>query len=441
MEGVRLTPQAVIRVKRDGGALPPQAVAEFVRGVVDGSWTRAQAAALLMAIYQRGMGPDETRALLDAMVRSGERLERGAAEAPRVDKHSTGGVGDKVSLVLAPLAAACGLVVPMLSGRGLGHTGGTLDKLEAIPGFTVFLEPERIRRQLDALGCVIAGQTESLAPADRILYALRDETATVESIPLIAASILSKKLAEGLDALLLDVKFGRGAFLARLADAEELARVMVELGHAAGCRTSAWLTRMDAPLGRAVGNAVEVAECVELLMGGGPAQLADLICRQVGGMLHLGGLAPNLESGVERARACLAAGEAMERFRAMVVAQGGDPAFIDDPGRLPQARHVAEVRHAGAAPAWVRDIDARAVAEVVLETGAGRRRAGDTVDHSAGVSALVCVGERVEPGALLARLHHSDKAREPHWLERIRSAITLGPERVDPPPLIVKRIN
>jgi len=436
-----MTPQGIIRVKRDGGALPPEAVAEFVRGVVDGSWTRAQAAALLMAVFQRGMELDETRALLDAMVRSGELLERGAGTAPRVDKHSTGGVGDKVSLPLAPLAAACGLTVPMLSGRGLGHTGGTLDKLEAIPGFNVFLEPERIRRQLDEIGCVIAGQTETLAPADRILYALRDETATVESIPLIAASILSKKLAEGLDALLLDVKFGRGAFLTRLEDAEQLARLMVELGHAAGCRTSAWLTRMDAPLGRAAGNAVEVAECVEILKGGGPEQLADLICRQAGGMLHLGGLARNFESGVEQARACLASGLALARFRAMVEAQDGDPAFIDDPGRLPQARHLADLLHAGAAPAWVTDIDARAVADVVLETGAGRRRAEDGVDHSAGVSALACIGERAEPGARLARLHHSDPAREAQWLERIRAAITLGPERADPPPLIVRRIN
>jgi pyrimidine-nucleoside phosphorylase len=390
-----------------------------------------------MALFQKGLNLEETRLLLDGMLHSGETLDMEGIPSPRADKHSTGGVGDKVSLVLAPLAAACGLSVPMLSGRGLGHTGGTLDKLESIPGFNVFLSTEAIRQQVAQVGCVIAGQTDAIVPADKILYAMRDETATVEHPSLIAASILSKKLAEGIDVLLLDVKFGRGAFLEQLEDAEYLARLMVDLGRAAGCRVGAWLTRMDTPLGRAVGNAVEVAECIDILKGKGPEDLTGLIVHQVAGMVELSGLREDFDGALALAEERLADGSALEKFRRMIEAQGGDPGVIEDPDRLPQARFVAEIFYEESNPAWVADVDARAVAEVVLETGAGRRTAADAVDHSAGISSLVCPGDRLEPGDVVARLHHSDSAREPAWVDGIRKAITFSGDQ----PVVENRIH
>ncbi|MGC9450517.1 MAG: thymidine phosphorylase [Oceanipulchritudo sp.] len=431
-----MNPQEVIRRKRDGEALDAGDIGEFLDGVVSGSWTRAQAASLLMAIFQRGMEIEETRLLLDGMLHSGEVLDLSGISRPKVDKHSTGGVGDKVSIVLAPLAAACGLVVPMLSGRGLGHTGGTLDKLEAIPGYKVFLSSREIARQADKIGCVIAGQTDRIVPADRILYALRDETATVEHPALIAASILSKKLAEGIGALLLDVKFGRGAFLEKRGDAEALARLMVDLGNAAGCRTAAWLTRMDAPLGRAVGNALEIVECIGMLKGGGPEDLADFICQQVAGLLGLAGLEMDFDSALATARGRLADGSALARFAAMVEAQGGNPSIVDDPSLLPQAKFSTDVLHEDGRTACVIDVDARKIAQVVLETGAGRRTAEDAVDPSTGLSSLVRVGDRLEPGDVLARLHHADAGREEEWIRRIRDAIKTGPGPVVAEPWI-----
>ncbi|MFO7724144.1 MAG: thymidine phosphorylase, partial [Oceanipulchritudo sp.] len=377
-----MTPQSVISRKRDGDPLGEAEIREFVSGVVDGSWSRGQTGSMLMALFQRGLGREETVGLLQAMLHSGDTLDMEGIGRPVVDKHSTGGVGDKVSLVLAPLAAACGLAVPMLSGRGLGHTGGTLDKLESIPGFRVFLTPAEVRAQVERIGCVIAGQTERIVPADRILYAMRDETATVEHPALVATSILSKKLAEGLDALFLDVKFGRGAFFKEYAKAEELARLMVDLGKAAGCRVEAWLTRMDAPLGRAVGNAVEIEECIRMLKGEGSAELAAFICEQVAAMLVLSGDPESFEEALAIARERLSSGEALNRFRAMIEAQGGDVSVIEDPEGLPQARVVEDILHEEAEPVWISDVDARKVAELVLKTGAGRRNADEPVDHA-----------------------------------------------------------
>ena len=419
-----MNPQKVIRHKRDGQVLGPEEMQAFLEGVLSGSWSRGQVGAMLMALFQKGLDLEETRLLLDGMLHSGEQLDMSGLDRPVADKHSTGGVGDKVSLVLAPLAATCGLAVPMLSGRGLGHTGGTLDKLESIPGFKVFLSAAEIRRQVERIGCVIAGQTEAIAPADKILYAMRDETATVEHPSLIAASILSKKLAEGIGTLLLDVKFGRGAFMEERGEAEGLARLMVDLGKAAGCRVGAWLTRMDTPLGGAVGNALEVEECISILKGEGPGELTDFICRLTGGMLELSGLEADPDAALARARDRLSSGAALEQFRKMVAAQGGDPSVIDEPARLPQARCVVDILYEEPAARWVADVDARAIAEIVLETGAGRRRAEDKVDPSAGISCLAGVGERLEPGDLMARLHHADPGREEEWARRIRGAIT-----------------
>lgn len=426
----RMNPQSVIRKKRDGGTLSAAEMDTFLSGVVSGEWSRAQAGAMLMAIFQRGLDLDETRLLLDGMLHSGELLDMEGIAAPKADKHSTGGVGDKISLVLAPLAAACGLAVPMLSGRGLGHTGGTLDKLESIPGFNVFLPANKIRKQVNRIGCVIAGQTESIAPADKILYATRDETATVEHPSLIAASILSKKLAEGIDALLLDVKFGRGAFLQDPAEAESLARLMVDLGKAAGCRVAAWLTDMDTPLGRAVGNAVEVEECIAILKSEGPDELTAFIVDLVAGMLELAELAPDFAAAQVIAEEQLACGAALERFREMVLAQEGNPDVIEDPSLLPQSPCTIDILFEEPSPAWVADVDARKIAEVVLDTGAGRRNADDTVDHSAGISSLACVGEQLEPGDILARIHHADPLREEEWVRQVEAAITFSPEPV-----------
>src|SRR5215204_1244459 len=324
----------VIARKRDGDALSRREIDAFVAGVTDGSIPDYQASALLMAIVLRGMSDHETSWLTDAMVRSGDRVDLSDIPGVKVGKHSTGGVGDKVSIVLAPLAASCGVVVPKRSGRGLGHTGGTLDKLESIPGFRVSLSLDEYRKVLGELGCCLISQTETIVPADKKLYALRDVTATIESLPLIAASVMSKKLAEGSTALVLDVKCGRGAFMQRPAEARALARAMVSIGTAAGVRTEAFITRMDTPLGRAVGNSVEIAECIELLGGEGPADLSALIVRLASRMVWLSGKADSEADAEERVRTSLASGAARDKLRKMIEWQGGDPAVVDDPGLL-----------------------------------------------------------------------------------------------------------
>jgi len=436
-----MNPQSVIRQKRDGGTLTSAQMNAFVSGVVGGNWTSAQAGSMLMALFQRGLNPEETRLMLDEMIHSGEVLSFDGLTAPVADKHSTGGVGDKVSLILAPLAAACGLALPMLSGRRLGHTGGTLDKLESIPGYNAFLSTKAIKRQVAEIGCVIAGQTKAIAPADKILYAMRDETATVEQSSLIAASILSKKLAEGIDFLLLDVKFGRGAFMERLEDAEHLARVMVDLGKAAGCHVDAWLTRMDTPLGRAVGNTVEVEESIAILKGQGPDELTELIVNQVAGMLEMSGLAPGFDSALEEVRKQLSSGAALERFRAMVTAQGGNADVIDNPSLLPRAKHTVDILFEESTFVWVEDVDARQIAEVALEAGANRENIEQPIDHSAGISSLACVGERLEPGDIIARLHHARPDRESHWIKCIQEAITFSNKPVVPKARIYKKIT
>jgi pyrimidine-nucleoside phosphorylase len=414
---------------------------EFVHGVVHGKWSDAQAGAMLMALFQKGINLEETRLMLHEMLHSGEIVDLDDVPMPKADKHSTGGVGDKVSLVLAPLAAACGLAIPMLSGRRLGHTGGTLDKLESIPGYNAFLSTKAIQKQVASIGCVIAGQTKAIAPADKILYPMRDETSTVEDASLIAASILSKKLAEGIDYLLLDVKFGRGAFLEKLEEAEALARVMVDLGKAAGCRVDAWLTRMDTPLGRAVGNSVEVEECIAILKGEGPEELTELIVQQVAGMLEMSGIAPDSDSALMEVRAQLHSGAALERFRQMVTAQGGDAGIIENPSLLPRAPHTVEILFEESSPTWVEHVDARSIAEVALEAGANRLSLRDTVDPAAGISSLVAVGDRLEPGDLVARLHHDDEEQEAHWVKCIQESITHSSEPVVPESRIYKKIS
>ncbi|MBE2213770.1 MAG: thymidine phosphorylase [Opitutaceae bacterium] len=437
-EAPALFPQDIIRKKRDGGALDRRAIETWIRGVVDGGFADYQSSALLMAIFQRGMSPRETAWLTEAMMRSGEVITLPEITAPKVDKHSTGGVGDKVSLILGPLAAAAGVCVPMISGRGLGHTGGTLDKLESIPGFRVGLSTDEYRRQLAALGLALAGQTASLVPADRKLYALRDVTATVECVPLICASIMSKKLAEGIDALVLDVKFGRGAFMKSLPEARRLARAMVAIGKAMQRPTVALLTEMNRPLGRAVGHALEVIESIECLKGRGPADLMEVTLALTEKMVLLAKLEKTPKAARLRVQRALDSGAALAKFRDTIRAQGGDPAVIDDYARLPQARRIVEIRAESAG--YIRDVDAMAIALSGLRLGAGRERVEDHIDPAVGLSDLAQAGTRIANGDLLARLHVNNERHLAEATALARRAFTISKSKPRLAPLIREEI-
>ncbi len=417
----------LIRAKRDGGRLALADIRWLIDAYTAGSVPDEQMSALLMAIFFRGLDAGELRAWTRAMISSGERLELSGLSAPTVDKHSTGGVGDKVSLILAPRVASCGAAVPQLSGRGLGHTGGTLDKLESIPGWRASLSNTEIIDVLAATGCVICAAGDGLAPADRRLYALRDVTGTVESIPLIASSIMSKKIAEGTGSLVLDVKVGSGAFMPDLGAARELAETMVDLGNAHGVRTSALLTRMDAPLGRAVGNAVEVAEAVATLNGDGPPDLVAVTLALATEMLALAGIDAD-------PAAALADGRALTRFRAMIAAQGGDP-----DAALPTAGHTEIVRAESAG--WVRTLDARAVGVAAWRLGAGRARKEDPVSAAAGIICLAKPGEQVEVGQPVLELRGDDPGRFARATEALAGAIEIGPQPPEPAGLILDRIG
>ncbi len=427
----------IVRKKREGAALSVAEIDWMVSGI-GGEVADYQWSALLMAILWRGMDDAETAALTDAMIRSGSIVDLSATPGLKVDKHSTGGVGDKTSLILAPIAAAAGVPVPMVSGRGLGHTGGTLDKLESIPGFRVDLDLDRYRAVLDECGMVLIGQTAEIAPADKFLYALRDATATVESIPLISASILSKKLAEGIDGLVLDVKTGDGAFMPRLEDSRALARAMVAIGRGRGVRMRALITRMDQPLGRAVGNAVEIAECVECLRGGGPADLVNLSIELAAEMLVMGEVAATLDQARDRCRLAIDDGSALARFRRVVAAQGGDPHAIDDPGRLPQPKGSIEVdsKHAG----YVHALAARPIGHATMLLGAGRARVDSKIDPAVGVILHKKVGDRVEAGEPLCTVLVNDAPGIEVALEMIGAAYRVEPGPVAVEPLIVERI-
>ncbi len=398
----------IIRKKRDGDALSAAEIGYLVTGCTDGSIPDYQLAAWLMAVVLRGMTREETAALTDAMLHSGEVLDLNFLPARKVDKHSTGGVGDKTSLVLAPLVAAGGLYVPMISGRGLGHTGGTLDKLESIPGFRVRLSVPDFERVLMTCGCCMIGQTETIAPADRKLYALRDVTGTVESPYLICASIMSKKLAEGTDALLLDVKTGSGAFMKNEEDAVFLAELMVETGERMGKRMAALITDMNQPLGRMVGNALEVKECLEVLHGGGPDDLRELCLDLAAWMFFLGDKTESVAEGKQLAEGIIASGRAFESFRLMVELQGGDPGVLDDPSRLPATEHRVDVnsRQAG----YVTAIACEQVGVACVILGGGRERKEDSIDPAVGIEVHKKIGDRVSAAQSLCTIHcHSDE--------------------------------
>ncbi len=414
----------VIRKKRDGGELSRDEIESLINAYTRGDIPDYQVSAWLMAVVLRGMTRAETAALTDAMLRSGEVLDLSSLPARKVDKHSTGGVGDKTSLVLAPLAAAAGVAVPMISGRGLGHTGGTLDKLESIPGFNVNLPVAEFRRVLEKCGCCMNGQTAEIAPADRKLYALRDVTGTVESPYLICASIMSKKLAEGIDALLLDVKTGSGAFMKNKKDAAFLAELMVETGERMGKQVVALITDMDQPLGCMIGNALEVVEVVEVLRGKGPEDLRQLCLELAGWMLCLGGVSATVAEGEKRSEELIASGKALDRFRQMVELQGGDPRAIDDPKKLPQAQRTMTV--SSPRSGYLTSLQCEQVGTACVILGGGRERKEDSVDPAVGIVLHKKVGDRVAAGETLATIHYNAETRAERAHQLIEASCTIA---------------
>jgi pyrimidine-nucleoside phosphorylase len=428
----------IIIAKRDGGTLSREEIAFFVDGVTRGTLPEYQASALLMAIVLKGMDAAETAALTDAMVQSGVRVDLRHLPGVKVDKHSTGGVGDKTSLILAPVAAACGVPVPMMSGRGLGHTGGTLDKLESIPGFRVDLSLDEMNAALARTGCAMLGQTAEIAPADKKLYALRDVTGTIESIPLISASIMSKKIAEGIDALVLDVKTGSGAFMKTEDDSRRLASSLVSIGNASGVRTQAVITTMDAPLGRAVGNALEVIECLDVLKGGGPPDLIELSVELAALMLLMGDVASDPSDAKRRVEDAIASGAGLERFRQVVETQGGDPASLDDYSRLPRAPH----RHVVRAPreGFLSGLDAQLVGRASVALGAGRDRVDDVIDPGVGIMVLAALGSPVRSGDGILELHYRDRGRLESALPLAERAVLITVDARARRPLVLDRI-
>ncbi len=424
-----VNPVHLIAEKRDGHALAPSAIEALIDAYTAGDVPDYQMSAFLMAAFLNGLSDEEATALTDAMLHSGTVLNVSGLPGTKVDKHSTGGVGDKVSLILAPIVAACGVPVPMISGRGLGHTGGTLDKLESIPGFRTDLSIDAYKAQLEDIGLVLIGQTDDIAPADGRLYALRDVTATVESIPLIAASIMSKKLAEGIDALVLDVKCGRGAFMKTEPKARRLAETLVAIGTEHDVPTVALMTDMNVPLGRAVGNWPEVEESIECLRGEHTeTPLMEVVTALAGEMLALGGEAPSPSAGREQAQQAINDGSALDTLRTLVEAQGGDVDAIDDPTSRPDRASVATVTAPDTADGYVADLDALAVGHAAVDLGAGRRTKEDAVDPTAGFSALKKLGDRVQPGDVLARIHTNRADQVAPVQQAVRDAYAFSAE-------------
>jgi pyrimidine-nucleoside phosphorylase len=424
----------LIERKRDGGKLERDEIHELVLAYAEGSVPDYQMAALLMAVYFRGLDRTEMKAMMEAMLESGERLDFSRLPMARVDKHSTGGVGDKTSLILAPLVASLGVAVPMMSGRGLGHTGGTLDKLESIPGFRTALTLSEAKKQIARIGCAMLSQTDEIVPADRKIYALRDATATVEVVPLIAASIMSKKLAEGLTGLVLDVKRGSGSFLPKLDDELELAKAMIELGAAHGCPVIALLTAMDRPLGHACGNALEVAEAIDVLKGGGPPDLIEVTMALGARMLVLGTVATTLEGAQSQMRDAVRSGKALLKLEEIVAAQGGDKSVVHNPARLPQALHQATF--VAARDGIIQSVDPRAIGYGIIQLGGGRRNMEEKIDPSVGFVISAKPGIKVEKGQPLATIHARSKDDLTIGRAVLEKAIAIGDDAVTPLPLV-----
>ena len=414
----------LIRKKRNGGVLTRAEIESLIGGYVRGEVPDYQMSAFLMAVYFRGMGPEETAICTDVMLRSGSIVDLSSIPGRKVDKHSTGGVGDKVSLILAPMVAACGVAVPMISGRGLGHTGGTLDKLESIPGFRTALTIDEYRDVIRETGLVLSGQTAEIAPADRRMYALRDVTATVESIPLIAGSIMSKKLAEGIDALVLDVKTGNGAFMQSFDDSVALATALVSIGNSCGKETVGFITGMDEPLGMMVGNWLEVVESVECLKGKNVPDLMEVTYVLGGAMVHLGGKAATIAEGITQCRSAIWSGRAYEKFIQVVERQGGDSSFLRDPARYPLPELSLEVR--ASSSGYITAFDTRRIGVLAVELGAGRLRVEDPVDPKAGIVLSRKIGDRVEKDDLLALIRTDRGEVGERAVREFSSCVTIG---------------
>jgi pyrimidine-nucleoside phosphorylase/thymidine phosphorylase len=424
--------------KRDGGELTAEEIAAIVRGYTRDEIPDYQMSAWLMAVLLRGMNRRELAALTGAMLRSGQSLDFSELPAPRVDKHSTGGVGDKTSLILAPIVAAAGLYVPMISGRGLGHSGGTLDKLESIPGFNVNLSLEEFRRVLAQCGCALIGQTPEIAPADKKIYALRDVTGTVESPNLICASIMSKKLAEGIDALVLDVKTGSGAFMKREEDAVHLAGLMVETGREMGKKVVALITDMNQPLGQKAGNALEIEECIEVLRGGGGADLRDLSLELAAWMLFLGGRSPSVDAGKTLAAEMIANGRGAEKFREIIRLQGGDPGVIDDTRRLPQAKSKVDVTSASAG--FISAVECRQLGIASCLLGGGREKKEDSIDPAVGFVVHKRIGDQVQKGEPICTIHYNSAARLDEARKLIADSYSVTPAPPAKVPQLIHRV-
>lgn len=432
-------PYELIKRKRDGGLLEAGEIAQFIAGYTEGIIPDYQMAAMCMSIFFNGLTDAELAAWAGAMLRSGEVIDLSDVPALKVDKHSTGGVGDKVSLSLAPLAAACGVPVPMISGRGLGHTGGTLDKLESIPGFRVDLGVERYRELVRTIGCCLIGQTATVVPADKKLYALRDVTATVDCIPLIASSIMSKKLAEGIDALVLDVKVGSGAFMKTLDDARKLATTMVGIGREMGKKVVAIITDMEQPLGRAIGNSLEAIEAIDMLKGQAPADYTECTMKLTAKMLELGQAAKDETEARARLQAVIDDGSALKKFAQIIEAQGGNPAVLYDYSVFPTARQVVPIP--SPVSGYITAIDTEKVGMAAVALGAGRERVDSIIDPAVGFVLEKKVGDKVEKGEPLAMMHINDAARAATIIDRFQSACAFGDEAPAPRPLIIETIE
>jgi pyrimidine-nucleoside phosphorylase len=435
-----MRPGDVIQTKRDGGELSPEQIESFVRAAahLEGSrWEKYHLTALLMAIYLNGMTPAETATFTRAMADSGKRLDLSDLPGVKVDKHSTGGVGDKTSLILGPLAAACGVVVPMMSGRGLGHSGGTLDKLESIPGFRVGLSESEFRTALRVVGLGMIGQTAEVAPADKTLYSLRDVTATVESIPLITASILSKKLSEGITGLVMDVKTGRGAFMKTREQSRSLAESLVRVGTANGLKMSAMITAMDTPLGRYVGNSLEVIESIETLKGNGPPDLTELSVKLAARMVKLAGLAGD-DAAEAKVRNALSSGAGLEVFRKCIEQQGGDPRVIDDYTRLPTTPRTATV--VAMRSGYVGEMVAGSVGVASMVLGGGRQRAEDSIDHAVGIVCRAKPGDFVKAGETVYKVHYRTTSRFLDALPLLEESFTVVDEPPEESPIVLEEI-
>ncbi len=429
-----MIPVELIRKKRQGEALTPDELQYFVNGYVNGNIPDYQMAAWLMAVFFRGMTESEMKEFTRVMLHSGTVVDLSSIPGIKVDKHSTGGVGDKVSIILAPLVAACGAPVPMISGRGLGHTGGTLDKLESIPGFRTDLDIPTYKKVIEKIGVVMIGQTKDIAPADKKMYALRDVTATVECIPLIAGSIMSKKLAEGIDALVLDVKTGSGAFMQEKDQAIELAQTLINTGEAFGKRTIGYITDMNQPLGNAVGNWLEIEECIRCMKGEPGNDLMEVTYRLAGAMIYLGGRSTSINKGEGMARKAIESGAAFEKFLQLVSEQGGDISYIENPSKYKKARYSEEVMLGG--EGTVTTIDNHGVGLAGLVTGAGRRKIGDSIDYTAGVVIHKKIGESMQKNESIATVYGNNRDGVQDAVQRIRKAYRLSDQKVQPPKLI-----